>query len=53
VNVDCVSRSYTDAMIAENRAAFGATRPIWALPADSPATVARFRETPGEEPLVV
>ncbi len=53
VNVDCVSRSYTDAMIAERRAAFGSTRPIWALPADSPAAVARFRKIAGEEPLAV
>jgi len=53
VNLDYVSRSHTDAMNAEKRAAFGSTRPIWAMPADSPATAARFRKITGEAPLVV
>ena len=53
VNADYASRTYIDATIAEKRAACGSTRPIWALPADSPATAARFREITGEEPLVV
>ena len=53
VNVEYVSRSYTDAMIAEKRAAFGSTRTVWAVTADSPATLARVREITGEEPLVV
>ena len=53
VKVEYVSPSHTDAMNAERRAALGATRPIWAPPADSPATAARFPKITGEEPMVV
>jgi hypothetical protein len=53
VNVEYVSRGYSDKMIAEKREAFGATRTVWAVSAGSPGTAERVRAITGEEPLAL
>jgi hypothetical protein len=53
VNIEYVSRSYTDKMIDEKRSAFAGTKTIWACPSDSPSTVSRVAALTGEEPLTV
>jgi hypothetical protein len=53
INVEYVSRSYTNQMISEKREAFAGTRTIWACPSNSSATAARVQALTGEEPLTV
>lgn len=53
VNIEYVSRSYTDEMIAQKREAFAGTKTIWACPSDSPGTAQRVQAVTGEEVLSV
>jgi len=53
INIEYVSRSYTDKMISEKREAFAGTRTVWACASDSPATTARVQAITGEEPITV
>ena len=53
MDIEYVSRSYTDKMIEEKRDAFTGTRTVWACPSDSPATVERVEAITGEEALTV
>jgi hypothetical protein len=53
INIEYVSRSYTDKMIREKHGAFGALRTIWALPASQERLAERVAAITGEEPLTL
>lgn len=53
INIEYVSRGYTDKMIREKATAFGGAKVVWVAPTNSPATIRRLEAITGQEAMRV
>ncbi len=53
INIEYVSRGYTDKMIREKATAFGGAKVVWVAPTNSPSTIRRLEAITGQEAMKV